>query len=383
MAEDRDLQWDYGVQRGGSLRYGPPFNSHFLYNDSVGERGGLLDTIDNRQGNNPFSLVRYVENYPLLNGEWPGGGAPFFIKYEECPIGASVLGAEDPRSQFPQLDLAELNELAWTILARTNPSRPHVGVPAALGELRDLPSLVKGWGQGYLKGLAKANLSWKFGLAPMLGDIQKLFDFTTAVNKRLKYLRRLRDGKVLRTRCRLGTTEIVVDHGNELIHSNGSLIYANSSTTHTSEMWGTAEWKLLDTSSLPDMDDAEMKVFAQALAAGVTSYGALEAAWELTPWSWFVDWFSNVGEVLSASNNAVGCTWGRICVMRHSRSVKTYDKDSVSAEDWINFNGWFTLIGERKERYPTYPVIPVPLPRLPIIDGGKFSILLSLAALRR
>lgn len=279
--------------------------------------------------------------------------------------------------------MAELNELAWTILAKTNPSRPHVGVPAALGELRDLPNLVRGWGRGYLRTAAQANLSWKFGIAPMLGDIRKLFEFTSAVNKRLEQLRKLRDGKVLRTRCHLGTNEIVEDHGVQLLHSEGCQISAHSVTTHSYEMWGTAEWKLLPTSDLPHMDDAEMKFLAQRLVTGITSHGMLETAWELLPWSWLVDWFSNVGTMLTATNNTVGCTWGRICVMRHSRSVRTYDANSLSKPSWVTLDGWFTSIGERKERFPTYPVIPVPLPSLPIIDGGKLSILLSLAALRR
>lgn len=389
--------WDNGVQRGGSLRYGSPFFSTILAGDSVGERGRVEDFEGNRTGSNPFSLSRITEHFPLLNGQTPAAPAPYFAKFEQFPVGARVNGIKDPRSHFGTPSIAVLNELAWTILSRTNPSKAHVGLPAALGELKDLPSLVRGWGRElirdtrraksptreFLKTSAKANLSWKFGLAPMLGDIKKLFQFTSAVNKRLKYLRSLRDGKTLRTRCFLGSTVETIDHGRALMHSQGALLYARSVTTLSYEMWGTAEWKLLDTSDLPDLDDAEMKFLAQRLVLGITTHGALEAAWELLPWSWFVDWFSNVGEMLTATNNSVGCTWGRINVMRHSLSERRYTFDPVGSATWPTFNGWFDVRHERKDRYPTYPIVPVPLPRLPTIDGGKLSILLSLAALRR
>ncbi len=379
---NRVVEWDDYIQRGGSIQFGPPFNSHFLYNDAIGNKGRIDDVVGQREDANPFSLLRIIENYPLLNGD-DGNGGGWFIKYDHCPIGASATTAEDPRTHWGPLTTAEFNELAWRILAVTNPSRASVNVLAMIAEFRDLPRLVQGWGQGYLKTAANANLSWRFGVAPMLGDIRKLLDFTEAVEKRLKQLRRLRDGKTLKTRCYLGTGKEIVDHGQVLLHSHGSLIYANASTTHSYEMWGTAEWKLLDSSDLPEMDDAEMRNFARRTLTGVTSYGALEAAWELTPWSWLVDWFSNTGDLLAASQNSVGCTWGRLCVMRHSRSVRTYDKETLIKPAWVNLDGWFTLIGERKERYPVFPVVPIPLPRLPILTNGQLSILLSLAALRR
>lgn len=379
---NRVVQWDDYIQRGGSIQFGPPFNSHFLYSDAIGNKGRIDDVVGNRAGANPFSLLRIIENYPLLNGD-DGAGGQWFVKYDNCPIGASATTVEDPRTHWGTPDVVELSDFAWRILAVTNPSRPDVNVPAAIAELRDLPRLVRGWGQGYLKTAANANLSWRFGIRPMLGDIQKLLDFTEATEKRLKQLRRLRDGKTLKTRCYLGAGEEIVDHGQVLLHSHGSQIFANATTTHSYEMWGTAEWKLLDSSALPEMDDAEMRNFARRLITGITSYGALETAWELTPWSWLIDWFSNTGDLLAASNNAVGCTWGRICVMRHSRSVRTYDKGTLVKPEWVNLDGWFTVIGERKERFPTFPVIPVPLPRLPILTNGQLSILLSLAALRR
>jgi hypothetical protein len=139
----------------------------------------------------------------------------------------------------------------------------------------------------------------------------------------------------------------------------------------------------LPDSELPNLSDDEIGKLARRLETGFTSFGALETAWELLPWSWFVDWFSNVGEILAATNNTVGCTWGRIAIMRLTRVSYKYDFDPTGSDVWPVFSGWYNQHTTCKERFVGIPVIPVPLPRLPIIDGRKFSILLSLAALRR
>jgi hypothetical protein len=378
---ERVVTWDDYVQRGGSLKYGPPFNSVILASDAVGNQGRIEDVVGNRAGSNPFSLLRIIENYPRLNGYWPSAEDPF-ITMTDFPIGASVVTAEDPRTTYGVPNIAELNEWAWQILAKTNPSRPHVNVPAAIAELRDLPQLVKGWHSHRLADLANANLQWRFGLGPMISDFHKLCDFVRSANKRMRQLKKLRDGQTLRERCFLGADETHVDHGMTLIHSQGDLLYANARTITSYEMWGSAEWKLLDTSKLHVMDEAQMKILAGHLTTGFTSYGAIETAWELLPWTWLIDWYSNMGDIIAASNNSVGCTWGRLNVMRHSKSLRIYDKESLVKPDWITLDGWFTVFAERKERFPVYPFVPFPLPRLPTLTDGQWSILLSLACLR-
>jgi hypothetical protein len=347
----------------------------------VGEVDQLQGFKGDRTVVNPLSILKIVKEVPFLGGQRVTAGVVDreFIGY---PIGNYATNVPDPRNFFGSMSNARRNELAWTILSKTNPSRPHVNVPAAIGELRDLPSLVKDWGGGLLRKAAKGNLSWRFALAPMLSDLRKLSDFTRAVNKRIRYLKKLRDGKTLRTRCNLGTSLQSTTPSRMLIHSQGATLYAFRHATNTEQLWGTAEWKLLPDTILPKGDD-ELGNLARRLAGGITSHGALETLWELTPWSWFVDWFSNVGEILAATNNTVGCTWGRIAIMRMTTGQYTYDFDPTGSSTWPTFSGWYNQKTTGKERFVGIPVVPVPLPRLPLIDGGKFSILLSLAALRR
>lgn len=375
-------QRDLRATVGGALKYYVPSPSTTLRTCLMGQRDSCQSEYGLRNQANALSIYHITTHYPLLNGQLVSSGI-LQREFVGFPIGNNAVGPTDPRTVFGTPSVAQLNNDAWEILAKTNPSRPHVNVPAALGELKDLPSLVKGWGDGLLAAAAKGNLSWRWAIKPMIGDVRKLANFVSAANKRLNELRRLRDGKKIRKRCNLSANTVASGPTRSLIHSEGAAVYAFARSVSEFQKWGSAEWYLLPNSVLPEYSDADLDRFNKRVALGLTTHGALEAAWELCPWSWFIDWFSNVGDMLAATNNSVGCTWGRICVMRTSYSRTTYDLDPVGTANWVTYDGWYNLQFQRKERWPTYPIVPFPLPTLPILDGGKLSILLSLAALRR
>jgi hypothetical protein len=376
---------DGRVTQCGSLTY---YNSagavvgHTIKCRDIGPYDVCEDVWGNRTGANLLNISHRHYVYPFLGGQrtTPGYLEREFNGY---PIGNSSVGPTDPNIVFGTLSNAQLQEDAWEILARTNPSSSHVNIPAALGELKDLPSLVKGWGDGLLKAAAKGNLSWRWAVKPMISDVRKLCKFADAANQRLAQLRKLRDGETIKKRCYLRTGDVATGPTRELVHSEGASLYAFRRVTSHHQTWGSAEWKLLPGSNLPKLSDADLNRFNKRVALGITGHGGLEAAWELTPWSWLIDWFSNVGTMLQATNNSVGCTWGRICVMRTSESRTTYDFDPVGSSTWPVFQGWYNLRHQRKQRWPTAPLIPFPLPSLAVLDAGKWSILLSLAALRR
>jgi hypothetical protein len=323
-----------------------------------------------------------MDMYPTLYGKRFSGLGVLEREFIGYPVGNRRI-VPDPRSKFPQYNVVQLNQLAWEILARTNPSRSHVNVPAFLGELKDVPMLVKGWGDGILRNIAKGNITWRFGVRPMIGDLRKMCDFARATNDRMNWLRKLRDGKTLRKRVSLATAGSSDATSRELIHSNGAILYGLFQVSYAMKAWGTAEWKLLPNTDIPKMSNDELEKFARRLTWGITTRGALEAAWELTPWSWFVDWFAGVGNMMAATNNSVPCTWGRVAVMRLSESRLKADKDPVGSDTWPTFSGWYDVRRTRKERWNASPTIPVPLPYLPVLTGGQLSILASLAALRR
>lgn len=342
------------------------------------------DVVGNPNGVNPFVKRDVDTNYPVLDGQQLHTDGSILRSFTGCPIGYRPIPA-DPTAHWGLLSAADLNEYAWRILAETNPSVPHVSVPTFIGELKDLPGLIRGWGGGLLKTAARANLSWRWALRPLISDLRKLWNFQQAVDKRLTDLLRLREGKTLRRRCHLGKSEfkgpMVTNH---LFHSsNGATVRGHLQTTYTEEVWGTAHWSIGPGSVLPELGGAALDNLAKRLTFGFTSAEAVATAWELTPWSWLASWFSNIDDVIAASNNSIGLHWSKVCVMRHMYTRVHARPDPAQTTPWVKVMNDYYLVHERKERFPCFPVVPVPLPSLPILTGGQLSILASLAALRR
>jgi len=363
------------------------------YTSSIGPTTFLVDKTDgfrrvcddfegNRDHANDFSLLEVHTYYPTITATSPGG-----CVWAESPIQTKFTGWDPRNVGFDVLTGLDRSNMAWKILSETNPSVPHVSVPTFVGELKDLPGLVKGYGDTLLKSAANGYLSWRWAIRPMISDLRKLCNFVKAVDDRIIMLMKLRAGETIRKRCSLGTTDGPIEAvlNNYIMESRfqGGLDAKVQAVKH-SKAWGSCSWKLLPDSVLPTLGYGKISDFAKRLTFGFTSHEALATAWELAPWSWLADWFGNTGDIIAATNNSVGCTWKDICYMRHSETT-------VNVWDW-NGDPWmiaglnnqtYIVRWMRKERYVVSPVVPFPFPQLPILTNGQWSILAALAASRR
>jgi hypothetical protein len=266
-------------------------------------------------------------------------------------------------------------------------------MPTQLGELWELPSIVKGMGGSLLQKVAAGHLSWRWAVKPMLSDFQKMMKFQQLVYDRMRELRQLEKGKKLRKRCHLGKDEHDAGWGwiDYPFESTVVPVWGVDRTTYRMRMWGTVSYRLDPSWKFPsifsDSSDGSkrhfskfhrMEKYAEMLCAGVTSYETLATAWELLPWSWLVDWFFGIGEVIAACNNTVPVTWGSICVMRTSSAMKEFKVTRIP--EWCTATVPRPSLRIVKERYVATPVLPFSV-SFPLFDGGKWSVLLSLAAL--
>lgn len=351
---------------------------------SQGKKIWCEDVIGNFGGNNPLQIDIRDSHWPVLNGVFvhPDANIPWY-GYYDYPCGQYSVEASNPAELYPYLDIGDISNLAWDLLSKANPNVPAVNMPQYVAELKDIPSLVKDWGGSYLRKVAKGVISWRWAVKPLHRDLCTLEKFVNEIQDRINNLDKLRKGKTLRKRVSLGSER----QGPGLLEGEwplDSLTQGNRLTVSETrftrmKMWGVANFKLADGAVLPPPGRIADRQFATKWASGLNSASALSAAWELVPWSWLTDWFIGVGTVLNATNNTVPFTWGHLSIMRWTESEKILNVIRVPKE--ISIKKSYRSTWTRKERYPAFPLLPFQF-HLPLADGGKWSILASLAALR-
>jgi hypothetical protein len=369
----------------------------------LGVREECLDYLYNFEGVNPFSVYRREEIYPVLNGyQLLGGGPTVNRRLTTFPIGYRP-GAVDPRTVYAALLPTEISDFAWETLARTNPNSPHVEVPAFVGELKDFFQLIRGRGASLIKQVAEGYLAWRWTLRPLWSDLQKMLRFQRAVHQRAEMLHNLQSGNEIRKRVELRNRSTVGSPTNVTIHSQGPLISGKVRLESSERVWGTATWKIANTTRLPRLgrhrgilfreSDLQrgwktQERFLQGLAAGTAeiqekgflSTDTLATVWELCPWSWLIDWCTSYGDILAATRNAIPVTWSNVAVMRTTSCRRVfYDIGTDSSWHVLNRDGNYYELATRKERFRPL-LLPFSLPCfVPLIESGHWQILASLA----
>lgn len=379
MPTNRYRDRDGRALHGGYVTYPPGAPSWSFA--SLGDQEYCWDTIGNYPEPNGFSKVTDTHQVAVLTGQLYTGDPPNLVEdLWAYPVTPATRAVPEPRLVYPSPTAVELQNDAWEVLARTNVSRPHVSVPTFVGELKDVPSLVKDWGGSLLKKVAKGHLTWRWAIRPIISDVSKMLDFVDAVDQRTRQLEKLRDGRHLQVRCGLGKdSQIGSWSAPYLIHTATCLVYAKERLNYSLSKWGSVQYSLNALQTLPRTAEGLRKE-VNRIIWGLTSAEAVATAWELIPWSWFYDWFFGVGTVLQANNNTILTDWARICVMR--TLVATREYQFTQSPSWVTLYGEHYERRHRKERYKASPVLPIQL-EFPFLDGGKWSILGSLLALKK
>lgn len=390
-----------------------------------------------------FLLVKQLTNLPRFSGVFPVTGTPI-KQLSGCPADYAP-APPSPGTKFPALSTIDQSNLAWESLAATNPNVAHVSLPTFWAELKDLPLLWKAWLgrrvtqaanlwdsfltddrfkrvkwdeflhkigyvprlgyvpvekllayvrnrallsdiRGFLELYPKFHIWYRWGWAPLMSDIRKMFDFTEAVSNRFKWISRLQGGeRVLKRRATLRNATAFDPPTTVTLKSVGANIQGRRTVTYTERVWCTVQWKLASDVSIPgllmNLDQNWSK--AHELTFGLPCQEALTALWEIMPWSWFVDWFLHIQTVMDATKNTIPCTWGPICLMRHTRATARVEPLAASADlAWCKPSGEHEQYEDRKQRLIVSPVLPFAPSMMPVFTTGQWSILGSLALLR-
>jgi len=271
---------------------------------------------------------------------------------------------------------AQLDTLGATAVARCKPTRSKANIGLTIAELlrEGIPqAAVQTWQRRMPPKEAAAGhyLGYQFGLSP-LG--QEIGSFAAQVAQADRLLAQYeRDaGQVVRRRYNFPTkTEVSTStaygsdspfmgspEGGTLNPALSSLQHSELKVTRTirQKRWFSGAF----TYYLPPWYDARNGMHRQALLAKEILGLDLdvETVWNLTPWSWAIDWFSNAGDVISNVNDLVedGLIMRYGYMMEHTFVSDTYTRAYPNVyRDFGGFDSAVTLVTETKIRRKANP----------------------------
>jgi hypothetical protein len=345
--------------------------------------------------------LRWRDSLEVSVDSNPGGENPFWASH--ITVDGSIGSPKNPRVDYwdKQFEIpgpssfgddahwAYAPDPSWdaaNLWARTNPSRPSVLLPVFWLELRDIPDMIRQAGRFLLhakrwrqyirtdhqtRDLATANLAFQFGWAPLLGDLLKLADFQSSVDKRLKEIRNATKHGGYRRRIPLdGTQSKTLRSGYHANFGNYRNFYLEYEVTSSTKCWAVMKWKPTSGDVLPSRD-GDIRPYV----LGIHPSNVLSNVWEALPWSWLIDYFANIGDVLDAGNHHLATPNGgsvmftRTTVAKHDRQEQGLDELSAGT-------------ARKVEHFPS-PVSTAALTaRIPSLGAGQLSILGSLSVLK-
>jgi hypothetical protein len=292
--------------------------------------GGQITTSENHGG-------------PPEPGSHNDSGGPFkttLYEYEDCntQIRAAAGSAEDGYRTFegpqfaryasrnkaqwpviPEPDDSLLDSLGTTAIALTIPTNPTVNLATTLGDLyaEGVPKLL---GAQTLSNKSVKNapsaasgdyLNWMFGWKPLLNDLHGLAKTVKDSEAILRQYRKDAGKKIKRRFDFPVETETVSVKEFESIYPTPALdtyLYGPvgstyqrgplyKTTTLQTKRWFEGCFRYY----LPVGDDT-MSSFTRHAMEADRLYGVAaspEVVWNLLPWSWLVDWKTNVGDVMT------------------------------------------------------------------------------------
>lgn len=367
-----------------------PTGTRTRFNSPV-YRNGVIKTQDTAQDHYqiegdclPFNAHHFSIEGGVIQSDYDGGY--WVATFNQYPADALNNG-QMPHimSFFEEKPLAAYSTEA---VARTNPSRAYVDVVANVLEMGDVTGLLHTWGKDSMKlfkdhkinlhsgnlwrDLGSGNLTYSFALAPLIGDLCKLVNFQDQVNRRMKEIDKLaKSPKGLRKNVDLAR----LDASDSLfVVWQSADCYLASSTPRKAArvIRGHCRWR-----PAPDFFNYTRPELVGLAKRAVTGMNIdFAALWEAVPWSWLIDYGTNLGNFLKTRRNLIPAVLEQCVIVKHTISEIAIPQLRVDQHQMSG--GTY-----RVEDYERIPGIVVPTAHFPFLSGNQMGILASLAVTRR
>lgn len=261
------------------------------------------------------------------------------------------------KSLLPDPDDADLSAYNAKAFAMAKPTNPLIDLGVILAEIRDFPRLIKGRIEE-LKDISDWYLAIQFGWKPLLADIQAGIKTIVDLDKQFQFLIR-NNGKPVRRRVTLER-----DSGSGTLRSSSGIgITRNTYVDWPGRSARTSAWKYRVTHSWARhvwasgefiffLGDTSLPTTEAYIKHGLLGLRVTPSViWNAMPWSWLIDWISNVGDVLDVLSEQVA-----------ERTVARYlyvMGETHRKYTWSGTDGWYSgtisHIYETKAREACHP----------------------------
>lgn len=326
---------------------------------SWGSAGGYANGISRlERATTPSPMVRdsslpvhhrHLREFQMAPAVRTGGSfyqePPYDRQFTEAWLGLGWK-SDSPEVHVPQvLSEATLDFYGSRLSERmqaTRPTRPDFSLARAVLELRDFPRLITHAAslRAGKAGVGDSYLSFQFGYAPLVADLKKCARAIINSDKAIRQF--VRDsGRLVRRSANLADTT-----SNEVSYSSLTTTFVQyersfflelgsyrletveSTTARAFALW---EYFASDHNGAIAMHQSAVKRADHFLGLKLTP----QVLWQVTPWTWMIDWFLNVSNLLGYQQEVADYS----LAMRRSGYVVERSRRMTAVQEFRYRNG--------------------------------------------
>jgi hypothetical protein len=269
---------------------------------------GTLRLGRSRDFGGPFAIERASVSQPLrvsLKGKFGGSTLKGYEGWVPPSTMYNTAMSRCYNNIFPSISTSlgtsrhGLEALGSTAVAKSIPDVPRFSLFRFVGELKaglpkvPLKTLMK---EKQLSAIGDEYLNLQFGIVPTISDIQRFIE--TLQNPKLRSV-------VEQSLTNEHRVRKVVDKGTTFTSralTSGEMASSSGLTGQSGTLSVTTEYRVWSSITFIDYQVNEMNRLLNDLDEKLGGLGAVPTAidlWNLVPWSWFVDWFTNFNHVIT------------------------------------------------------------------------------------
>ena len=271
------------------------------------ETGGPLELFKNRYVYDPFRVTLVRNGYNTV--DTVGGLAWTKTRKSKSYVTTGPFARLTNTSMTTLLNYersnadVRLNEYAPKMLNRSLPTIPRFDLFRSIAELKDLPSLrslvdipLRLRNRVFqLSDIGDAILAKEFGIDPLISDIRTMLDLPQTVAKRVNFLI-AQNGKETTYRNRIVFDDPLTSFPSFSVGDMKEPLSAvvSNDTLHRREVEIRSAVKAVVEFPNIELPEFKEQLFDDLLGTRPT----FRALYELTPWSWLIDWFSGLDDYI-------------------------------------------------------------------------------------